>query len=35
LQNDETIALWGHVSRFLGMLATKIGEGKYMPLVWS
>jgi hypothetical protein len=32
--DDEALALWGHVSRFLSTLAGKIGEGKYTSLVW-
>jgi hypothetical protein len=34
IETDEAIALWGHVSRFLGTLAAKISEGQYTPLVW-
>jgi hypothetical protein len=34
LQDDETLALWGHVSRFLSQLAGKISEGKYTFLIW-
>ena len=32
MHDDEAMALWGHVSRFLRKLATKIGHGKYTPL---
>jgi hypothetical protein len=35
LEPDEALSLWGHVSRFLGTLATKISEGSYTLLVWS
>ena len=35
MQTDEAVALWGHVERFMKTLASKIGEGKYTPLVWS
>jgi hypothetical protein len=34
-QDDETVALVGHVRRFLTKLAEKISETKTMPLVWS
>lgn len=34
MHNDEALALWGHVFRFLTTLATKIQDGKYTPLVW-
>jgi hypothetical protein len=34
MQDDEALALWGHVARFLATLATKISEGAYTPLVW-
>ena len=34
MEDDEVLALWGHVTRFFGALTPKIGEGKYMPLVW-
>jgi len=34
MEVDEALALWGHVSRFLEILATKISEGNYTPLVW-
>jgi hypothetical protein len=34
MESDEAIALWGHVFRFMQTLASKIGEGKYTPLVW-
>jgi hypothetical protein len=33
MEADESLALWGHVSRFLGILATRISEGNYTPLV--
>jgi hypothetical protein len=35
METDEAIALWGHVSRFMNTLATKIGEGSYTPLRWT
>jgi hypothetical protein len=35
LEEDETIALWGHVYRFMNTLAAQIGEGRYKPLVWT
>jgi hypothetical protein len=35
MENDEALALWGHVFRFMNKLATKIGEGKYTPIVWT
>lgn len=34
MQDDEALALWGHVARFLSALAAKISEGSYTPLVW-
>jgi len=34
MANDEARALWGHVDRFLSMLATKFGEGRYTNLIW-
>jgi hypothetical protein len=34
IHDDEVIALWGHVSRFLIKLAIRIGEGKQTQLVW-
>ena len=34
IENAEALALFGHVSTFLALLATKIGEGKYTPLIW-
>jgi hypothetical protein len=35
MADDEALALWGHVSRFLSILSTKISEGKHTTLVWS
>jgi hypothetical protein len=35
LEEDEAIAYWGHVSRFMDTLAEKISTGKYMPLEWT
>jgi hypothetical protein len=35
MQSDEAIALWGHVSRFMNTLASKISEGSYTPLIWT
>jgi hypothetical protein len=35
MQSDEALALWGHVSRFMEKLATKISEGTYTPLTWT
>lgn len=35
MESDEAIALWGHVSRFMKSLASKIGEGKYTPVIWT
>lgn len=35
MENDEAIALWGHVFRFMNKLATKIGEGHHTPLIWT
>ena|ERR1700694_1197869 len=34
MSDEDAIALWSHVSRFLGTLATKIAEGKYTELIW-
>jgi len=34
LHDDEALALFGHVKRFLENLATRISEGNYTPLVW-
>lgn len=34
MQDDEALALWGHVARFLSTLATKISEGSYTQLEW-
>ena len=31
----EALALYGHVSRFLKKVATKISEGVYTPLRWT
>ncbi len=35
MEIDEAVALWGHVFRFLNVLASKISEGGYTPLVWK
>jgi len=35
METDEAIALWGHTSRFIRKLATKISEGNYTPLIWT
>lgn len=35
LHDDETVALYGHVERFMKTLAANISEGKYTPLEWS
>ncbi|HEU0046483.1 MAG TPA: hypothetical protein VFQ43_02610 [Nitrososphaera sp.] len=35
LEEDEALANWGHVARFLQTLAAKISEGKYTDLVWK
>jgi hypothetical protein len=35
MQNEEALSLWGHVSRFLETLASKIKEGIYTELVWK
>lgn len=34
LQDEEALALHGHVGRFLSSLATRIGEGTYTSLIW-
>jgi hypothetical protein len=34
MQDSEALALWGHVSRFLETLATKIEEGSYTQPIW-
>lgn len=34
-KTDETIALFGHVKRFMGALATKISESARTPYVWK
>jgi len=34
MSDDEALALWGHVRRFLLTLAGKISEGNYTPLIW-
>jgi hypothetical protein len=31
---EDALAAWGHVERFMRVLATKIGEGTYTSLVW-
>jgi hypothetical protein len=33
--DTEALALWGHVSRFLKLLASKMSEGKYTAVVWQ
>jgi hypothetical protein len=35
IEEDEALANWGHVSRFMKGIAGKIGEGKYTDLVWK
>ncbi len=34
LHDDEALALFGHVKRFLENLAARISEGNYTPLIW-
>ena len=35
LNDDEALSLWGHVSRFMATMSEHIGEGRYMPEVWT
>ncbi len=35
MEEDEALANWGHVTRFLQTLAAKISEGQYTDLVWK
>jgi hypothetical protein len=35
LDEDEALALWGHVNRFLSELSGKITEGNHTPLIWT
>jgi hypothetical protein len=34
IEENEALANWGHVSRFMRTLSEKIAEGKYTPLIW-
>ena len=34
IHDDKTLALWGHVRRFMSILATTISEGQYTKLIW-
>jgi hypothetical protein len=35
IEQDEALALWGHVARFFTKLSSKINEKQHTPLVWS
>jgi hypothetical protein len=35
MEQDEALALWGHVSRFMNKLAGKMGETYHTPLIWE
>jgi hypothetical protein len=35
IEEDEALANWGHISRFMKTLSSKIGTGKYTPLEWT
>lgn len=35
LQDNDALALWGHVERFMLKLSEKVAEGLYTPLKWD